>query len=154
MSKTVNWSLSVIIIQCGDDSDYLYIMIVNILKYIYNYSNFITFTCIEFDFTVARGLGALHKELTVLKVQFILLGAEPAITSVIKGATDICIDEVSNELQLDTLLKGFFYLLINWFKIKHIFIVIFHNVLEKNKDAVAVQHDSSAEPLLINETCK
>lgn len=56
---------------------------------------------IEFDFTVARGLGALHKELSALNVPLVLLGPVPAVQTVLNGALSTAIPEVSTETELD-----------------------------------------------------
>lgn len=61
---------------------------------------------VEFDFTVARGLEALHKELGSMKVPLILLGTQDAVKNVMTGATNVSIPDVSNENELDELLQG------------------------------------------------
>lgn len=61
---------------------------------------------LEFDFTVVRGLEALHKELGSMKVPLILLGTQDAVKNILIGATNVSIPDVSNEHELDELLQG------------------------------------------------
>lgn len=53
---------------------------------------------------MARGLGAMHKELSVLKVPFVLLGPVPAVQTVLYGAINTRIPEIFAETELDALL--------------------------------------------------
>lgn len=55
---------------------------------------------------MARGLGALHKELSALHVPFVLLGPVPAVQTVLNGALSTAIPEISNETELDHLLQN------------------------------------------------
>lgn len=66
---------------------------------------------LEFDFTVVRGLEALHKELGSMKVPLILLGTQDAVKNILTGATDVSIPDVSNEHELDELLQGLIFFL-------------------------------------------
>lgn len=58
----------------------------------------------EFDFTVARGLGALHKELSSLNVPLVLLGPVSAVQTVLHGALQSKIPEIECETELDNVL--------------------------------------------------
>jgi solute carrier family 26 (sodium-independent sulfate anion transporter), member 11 len=66
------------------------------------------FLCLplEFDFTAARGLGSLHKELGARSIPLILLGPIPEVKSVLKGAVNATIKDVFNEHELDAALQG------------------------------------------------
>lgn len=59
---------------------------------------------LEFDFTVARGLGALHKELSSLNVPLVLLGPVSAVRIVLHGALQSKIPEIECENELDNIL--------------------------------------------------
>lgn len=61
---------------------------------------------LEFDFTAARGLGALQKDLSEKKILLILLGPPEKIQSLITGAVSVDIPVAQNELHLDELLRG------------------------------------------------
>ncbi|KAJ6643611.1 Sodium-independent sulfate anion transporter [Pseudolycoriella hygida] len=61
----------------------------------------------EFDFTVVRGLEALHNELGSMKVPLILLGTQDAVKNILIGATNANIPDVSSEHELDELLQEF-----------------------------------------------
>ncbi|XP_055700646.1 sodium-independent sulfate anion transporter [Phlebotomus papatasi] len=59
----------------------------------------------EFDFTAARGLGDLHKELAASSVSLVLLGPPKEVTTVLKGAINTTISEAPNDAELDRLLQ-------------------------------------------------
>lgn len=61
---------------------------------------------LEFDYTVVRGLEALHKELGTMKIPLILLGTQEAVKNILTGATNVNIPDVSNEHELDEFLQG------------------------------------------------
>lgn len=64
------------------------------------------FVRLEFDFTVARGLGDLHKEMCSMNIPLVLLGPQPAVRNVLNEATNTLIPHVPNERDLETLLQG------------------------------------------------
>lgn len=59
----------------------------------------------EFDFTAAKGVGGIHKELAAMGVHLVLLGLLPSVKPVLKGALDITLTEASCERELDDLLS-------------------------------------------------
>lgn len=67
---------------------------------------------LEFDFTVARGLGDLHKEMCSMNIPLVLLGPQPAVRNVLNEATNTLIPHVPNERDLETLLLGMSHLYI------------------------------------------
>lgn len=63
---------------------------------------------LEFDFTAARGLGGLQKELAARNIALLLLGPSEEVKIVLKGAlqSNSSILEVENEIDLDQSLQG------------------------------------------------
>lgn len=48
----------------------------------------------------------MHKELGTMSVPLVLLGPQPAVKTVLSGAINVSIPEVSDERELDDLLRG------------------------------------------------
>ncbi|XP_055912234.1 sodium-independent sulfate anion transporter [Eupeodes corollae] len=59
----------------------------------------------DFDFTAARGMGALYKELLGIKVPFYLLKASKEIDLILKESTDQNIPSIENVEELESLLE-------------------------------------------------
>jgi STAS domain len=62
----------------------------------------------ELDFTAARGLGDLHKELRSKNIPLLLMGPIPEVKIVLKGAVASSIRDVFTENELDAVLHGNF----------------------------------------------
>lgn len=60
----------------------------------------------EFDFTAARGLGSIQKELSTMGVSLVLLGQHTAVKQVLTGALETEIPEANSEAELDVLFQS------------------------------------------------
>jgi solute carrier family 26 (sodium-independent sulfate anion transporter), member 11 len=59
----------------------------------------------ELDFTAARGLGDLHKELSSKNIPLLLMGPIPEVKCVLKGAVTATIRDVFTDNELDAVLQ-------------------------------------------------
>lgn len=59
----------------------------------------------DFDFTAARGMGALYKELLAMKVPFYLLKASKEIDLILKESTDSNVQSIESVEELESLLE-------------------------------------------------